>query len=108
MLLALLIGVHQDGNFCSDLPVDPDFSHSKEITMAPTLSHFYLLNPTKDSDRQLSFLLSRLFRAFRNEDPNDVQQKAVPPCDALTIARINQSEFQLAMGQLVRLGFFFA
>ena len=66
------------------------------------------LNPTKDDDGQLSFLLSRLFRAFRNEDPNEVQQKAVPPCVVLAIARLNQSETQLAVGQLVRLGFFFA
>jgi hypothetical protein len=66
------------------------------------------LNPTKDDDGQLSFLLSRLFRAFKNEDPSEVQQKAIPPCVVLAIARLNQSEFQLAVGQLVRLGFFFA
>jgi hypothetical protein len=47
------------------------------------------LNPTKDDDGQLSFLLSRLFRAFRNKDPNEVQQKAVPPCFVLKIARLD-------------------
>jgi hypothetical protein len=66
------------------------------------------LNPTKDDDGQLSFILSRLFRAFRNVDPNEVQQKAIPPCVILAKARLNHSEFQLAVGQLVRLGFFFA
>jgi len=66
------------------------------------------LNPTKDDDGQLSFLLSRLFRAFRNEDPNEVQQKAVPPCVILAIARLNRSPTQLAVGQLVRVAFFFA
>jgi len=66
------------------------------------------LNPTKDDDGQLSFLLSRLFRAFRNEDPNEVQQKAIPPCVVLAIARLTDSESQLAMGQLVRFGFFYA
>lgn len=66
------------------------------------------LNPTKDDDGQLSFILSRLFRAFRNEDPNEVQQKAVPPCVVLAIARLNQSETQKANGQLTRLAFFFA
>jgi hypothetical protein len=65
-------------------------------------------NPTKDEDGQPSFLLSRLYRAFRNEDPNQRQQKAVPPCVVLSIARLNKSEFHLAMGQLVRIGFFFA
>jgi len=65
-------------------------------------------NPTKDGDGQPSFLLSRLYRAFRNDDPNQEQQKAVPPCVILSIARLNQSELQLAMGQLVRVSFFFA
>ena len=37
-----------------------------------------------------------------------MQQKAIPPCVVLAIARLIQSEFQLAVGQLVRLGFFFA
>ena len=62
----------------------------------------------KDDDRQLSFILSRLFRAFRNKDPKEVQQKAVPPRVVLAIARLDRSESQLAVGQLVRLGFFFA
>jgi len=65
-------------------------------------------NPARYNDNQISFLLSRLYRAFRNEDPNEVQQKAVPPCVVLAIARLDQSEHQLATGKLVRLGFFFA
>jgi hypothetical protein len=32
-------------------------------------------NPTKDADSKLSILLLRLFRAFRNNDPKQVQQK---------------------------------
>ena len=35
-------------------------------------------NPTKDEDGDLGRVLSRLFRAFRNRDPNPVQQKALP------------------------------
>jgi len=33
-------------------------------------------NPTKDTDNKLSVLLSRQFRAYRNDDPKEVQQKA--------------------------------
>ena len=32
-------------------------------------------NPTKDADNMLSVLLSRQFRAYRNDDPKEVQQK---------------------------------
>jgi hypothetical protein len=35
-------------------------------------------NPIKDVDQELSILLSRQFRAFRNEDPKQVRQKALP------------------------------
>jgi len=35
-------------------------------------------NPTKDVDNELSILLSRLFRAFRNDNPNEKQHKALP------------------------------
>jgi hypothetical protein len=65
-------------------------------------------NPTKDDDRQLSFILQRLFRAFRNEDPNEKQQKAVPPNVILAIAQLVHTEEQRAYGQLARVGFFFA
>ena len=37
-------------------------------------------NPTKDDDSKLCQFLSRQYRAFKNEDPNVVQQKAVPVC----------------------------
>ena len=35
-------------------------------------------NPTKDEDSDLGRILSRLFRAFRNKDPNPKQQKTLP------------------------------
>ena len=57
---------------------------------------------------QLSFVLSRLYRAFRKEDPNEKQQKAIPPCVILAIAQLVYTDEQRAIGQLARLGFFFA
>ena len=93
----------------------PSYDRLVEGTIKNTISNVCstfrengMSNPTKDGDGQPSFLLSRLYRAFRNEDPNQVQQKAVPPCVVLAIARLNLSELHLAMGQLVRVGFFFA
>jgi hypothetical protein len=35
-------------------------------------------NPTKDADKELSILLLQQFQAFRNEDPKEKQQKALP------------------------------
>jgi hypothetical protein len=37
-------------------------------------------NPTKDNDLQLSFILHRQFRAFKNADPKEKQQKAILAC----------------------------
>jgi len=65
-------------------------------------------NPSKEKDLQPSFLLSRLYRAFKNKDPNEVQQKSVPPCVILTIAQLQATEVQRAVGQLALLAFFFA
>jgi hypothetical protein len=68
--------------FIHDLRVRHAYDKLAEGTIRGTISNFRnngRLNPTKVDDGQLSFILSRLFRAFRNEDPNEVQQKAVPP-----------------------------
>jgi hypothetical protein len=35
-------------------------------------------NPTKDNDGELGRLLLRLYQAFRNKDPAEKQQKALP------------------------------
>ena len=35
-------------------------------------------NPTKDAGKELSILLLRQFQAFRNKDPKEKQQKALP------------------------------
>ena len=36
------------------------------------------VNPTRKEDGELGRVLTRLFRAFRNKDPNPKQQKALP------------------------------
>ena len=65
-------------------------------------------NPTKDEDGELGRLLSRLYRSFKNEDPNPVQQKALPICVLRELAKIHSSETQKATLQLAIGAYFFA
>jgi hypothetical protein len=65
-------------------------------------------NPTKDNDLQLSFILHRQFRAFKNADPEEKQQKAIPACVIAIIAKQKLTELQRAILQLTILAFFFA
>ncbi len=65
-------------------------------------------NPTKDKDLQLSFILQRQYRAFKNADPKVKQQKAIPACIIAEIAKRKLTELQCATLQLTILAFFFA
>ena len=51
-------------------------------------------NPTKDTDNKLSILLSRQFRAFRNDDPKEKQQKALlfAVLDELTKCQVTETD----------------
>ncbi len=64
-------------------------------------------NPTKDNNLQLSFILHRQFRAYKNEDPKEKQQKAIPACFIAKIAKKNLRSLQGAISQLPTLAFFF-
>ena len=65
-------------------------------------------NPTKDNNLQLSFILQRQFRAFKNKDPKEKQQKAIPACVITKIAKRKLIELQCTTLQLTILAFFFA
>ena len=66
-------------------------------------------NHTKEDDLQSSFLLQRLYRAFKNKDPKEEkQQKAVPPCIIAKLTEVQITELQIAVSQLAVIGFFFA
>ena len=65
-------------------------------------------NPTKDEDLQLSFILQQQCRAFKNADPKEKQQKAIPACVIAKIAKRKLTELQCATSQLTILAFFFA
>jgi hypothetical protein len=57
-------------------------------------------NPTKDTDNMLSILLSRQFRVYCNEDPKQVQQKALPFVVLNELAKRQVTEFDRAVAQL--------
>ena len=65
-------------------------------------------NPTRDDDGELGRLLSRLYRSFRNRDPAEKQQKAIPLCVLKELANLRSTEKQKAVYQLSLGAFFFA
>jgi hypothetical protein len=65
-------------------------------------------NPTKDADNMLSVLLSRQFRAYRNDDPSQEQQKALPFSVLEELAKRQVSELDHAVTQLTIIAGFFA
>jgi hypothetical protein len=65
-------------------------------------------NPTKDNDLQLSFILQHQFQAYKNADPKEHQQKAIPTCVIAKIAKQKLKELQCAILQFTILAFSFA
>ena len=57
-------------------------------------------NTTKDEAGDLGTVLSRLFRVFRNKDPNPKQQKALPAQVLIMMYKRKQTETEQATGQL--------
>lgn len=64
-------------------------------------------NPTKDDDGELGRLLSRLFRAFRNKDPAEKQQKALPAIVLVEMSKLQATESQRARFELATGALFF-
>ncbi|KAL7467245.1 hypothetical protein ACHAXS_007490, partial [Conticribra weissflogii] len=64
-------------------------------------------NPTRDDDGKLSRLLSQQFQAFKNNDPNPAQQKALPIGVLCEIAKRKTTEVERA-SRLAIGAFFFA
>ena len=65
-------------------------------------------NPTKDADNELSIILSRQFRAFRNEDPKEKQHKALPFAVLDELAKPQVTETDKSITQLTISAAFFA
>jgi hypothetical protein len=64
-------------------------------------------NPTKDEDMELGWILHRLYRAFKNEDPKVEHQKAVPLSVISELWKQN-TETETALAQLTVGAYFFA
>ena len=54
-------------------------------------------NPTKDENGDLGRVLSRLFRAFRNKDPNPKQQKTLPAQVLVMMHKRKETETERAI-----------
>ena len=65
-------------------------------------------NPTKDEDMELGFLLHRLFRTFKSEDPKVEHQKAVPLSVISELWKRQNTETEKALAQLTVAAYFFA
>ena len=86
-----------------------------EGTVRGTISHVVQAfrsagrqNPTKDEDHELSILLSRQLRAFKNDDPQQQQQKAIPFVALEELAKRQVTELDIASTQLTIGAAFFA
>jgi hypothetical protein len=65
-------------------------------------------NPTRDTDGQLAWILAHQYRAYKLDDPKEVQEKAIPLCVLFLIALKTSSDLQQAITQLTLSAFFFA
>jgi hypothetical protein len=65
-------------------------------------------NPTFDEDGKLAFILQQEFRSFKNSDPKEKHQKAIPFSVISEVNKRNSSELERATGQLATLVIFFA
>jgi hypothetical protein len=78
-----------------------------EGTVRSTISHVVQTfrekgrpNPTKYTDHELSILLSRQSRAFRNDDPKQAQQKTLPFLFLNELAKRQVIELDMSIAQL--------
>ena len=76
------------------------------LNVAKTFREDNRPNPTQDKDGELRRLLSRQFRAFRNDDPNPIQQKGIPVCILRKATKNKATGTQKAATQLA-IGAFF-
>ena len=92
----------------SNEPLVESTIRSSILYVAQTFRENDRPNPTKDEDGELGRFLSRLFRAFKNQDPKPTQQKALPAVVLRQLSNMRFSESQIAIGELAIGAFFFA
>jgi hypothetical protein len=67
-----------------------------------------LRNPTHDDEGNLAWILARQYCAYKNDDPKEIPEKAVPLCIISLVALKTSTEKQVATTQLIVGAFFFA
>ena len=110
LLLGAFAMAVREGRFTKDR-TEPLVEGTVRGTISHVVQAFRELgrqNPSKDADNMLSVLLSRQFRAYRNDDPKEVQQKALPFCVLDELAKRQVSELDKAISQLTIGAAFFA
>ena len=69
----------REGQFSGDYGTLAESTvHSSVSSVVSTFRENGRSNPTKDEDMELGWILHRLYRAFKNEDPKVEHQKVVP------------------------------
>jgi hypothetical protein len=74
---------------------------------ATSRSHGYP-NPSHDKHGALDWNLSCQYRSYKNSDPKEIQQKAIPLSVISLIAKLTTTETQKATSQLIIATLFFA
>jgi hypothetical protein len=65
-------------------------------------------NPIFNKDGRSAFILQQEFRAFKNTDPEEKHQKAIPISVNSKIAKQDSTKLKWATAQLATMGIFFA
>ncbi len=93
----------------------PAYDQLVESTISGTISYVCATfrengfpNPSLDKDARTGFLLQQLYWGFKNSDPAEKHQKAIPMCVIAEIGKKTISELSIAVSQLTCLAIFFA
>jgi len=93
----------------SDAPLAAGTVKSTTINnVAAAFRHHRYANPTRDIDGVLDWNLARQFRAYKKDEPKEIQQKAIPTIIISLIAKLQATETQKAIAQLIVGAFFLA
>jgi hypothetical protein len=74
--------------------------------VSATFREYGYPNPTLDEDGELAWILQREFRSFKNLDPAEKHQAAIPIIVIIEINKQTSSELKRATTQLVSLAIF--
>jgi hypothetical protein len=90
----------------------PAYDQLVEYTVSGTISYLFATfqengfpNPSLNKDARTGFLLQQLHQKFKNADPAEKHQKAIPMCVIAKIGKKTLSELSIAISQSPALQF---